>query len=114
MTKQGLLAFNGRVTSEKQGGHFHVTLDNTLAMLAKVCSNVHYHGICAAPSDCIHMSVLLYDRQRGLMVLRNRLSLKPGSACAQLSPYSLAKPQGDHHAKPSEDNCSPHGCAVLP
>jgi RNA recognition motif-containing protein len=27
---------------------------------------------------------------------------------------SLAKPQGDHHAEPSEYNCPPYGCAVLP
>jgi translation initiation factor IF-1 len=51
MMKQGLLEFDGYVTHVNQGGLVYVTLNNNVAMLAKVCGNVRCHGICVAPGD---------------------------------------------------------------
>ena len=73
MSKNDLLTMNGRVSDLSGGGVYLITLENGLAVNARLCGKMKKFNIKVVVGDTVSVGISPYDTTHGLILHRFKI-----------------------------------------
>lgn len=73
MAKDDLIRIEGKVSDTSGGGHYKVTLDNGIPVIAKLCGKMKRFNIRVIVGDRVTVGLSPYDPTHGLIMHRQKL-----------------------------------------
>ncbi|AGH95360.1 translation initiation factor IF-1 [Pseudobdellovibrio exovorus] len=72
MAKEDLVTFTGKVRDLSGGGVYHITLDNGVAVSARLCGKMKKFNIKVVVGDMVDVGLSPYDPSHGLITHRHK------------------------------------------
>lgn len=73
MAKDDLLTMNGRVSDLSGGGVYQITLENGVAVNARLCGKMKKFNIKVVVGDTVSVGISPYDTTHGLILHRFKI-----------------------------------------
>lgn len=73
MARDDLISVEGVVSDSSGGGHYKVTLENGVTVLAKLCGKMKRFNIRVIVGDKVTVGLSPYDSTHGLILHRQKL-----------------------------------------